>query len=59
MVDPAALRPGRFGVHLYVGLPDAGDLTDGHGCAPQVENASPLDGLIDEVVVKTVEFFGG
>jgi transitional endoplasmic reticulum ATPase len=23
LVDPAALRPGRFGVHLYVGLPDA------------------------------------
>jgi transitional endoplasmic reticulum ATPase len=22
LVDPAALRPGRFGVHLYVGLPD-------------------------------------
>jgi transitional endoplasmic reticulum ATPase len=25
MVDPAALRPGRFGIHLYVGLPDAAD----------------------------------
>jgi len=25
MVDPAALRPGRFGVHLPVGLPDTGD----------------------------------
>jgi transitional endoplasmic reticulum ATPase len=25
MVDPAVLRPGRFGVHLYVGLPDATD----------------------------------
>ena len=25
MVDPAALRPGRFGVHLYVGLPDEAD----------------------------------
>jgi transitional endoplasmic reticulum ATPase len=25
MVDPAALRPGRFGVHLYVGLPDEHD----------------------------------
>jgi transitional endoplasmic reticulum ATPase len=25
MVDPAALRPGRFGVHLYVGLPNAED----------------------------------
>ncbi|HEY1298723.1 MAG TPA: AAA family ATPase [Chloroflexota bacterium] len=25
IVDPAALRPGRFGVHLYVGLPDATD----------------------------------
>jgi transitional endoplasmic reticulum ATPase len=23
LVDPAALRPGRFGVHLYVGLPNA------------------------------------
>jgi transitional endoplasmic reticulum ATPase len=25
MVDPAALRPGRFGVHLQVGLPDESD----------------------------------
>jgi transitional endoplasmic reticulum ATPase len=25
MVDAAALRPGRFGVHLYVGLPEADD----------------------------------
>jgi transitional endoplasmic reticulum ATPase len=25
LVDPAALRPGRFGVHLYVGLPEAAD----------------------------------
>ncbi|MFN0070620.1 MAG: AAA family ATPase [Chloroflexota bacterium] len=25
MVDPAALRPGRFGVHLFVGLPDEND----------------------------------
>jgi len=25
LVDPAALRPGRFGVHLAVGLPDATD----------------------------------
>lgn len=25
MVDPAALRPGRFGVHLQVGLPDRSD----------------------------------
>src|SRR5439155_10737125 len=25
VVDPAALRPGRFGVHLHVGLPSAAD----------------------------------
>jgi len=25
MVDPAALRPGRFGVHLHVGAPEAAD----------------------------------
>lgn len=24
-IDPAALRPGRFGVHLYVGVPTAAD----------------------------------
>jgi transitional endoplasmic reticulum ATPase len=28
MVDAAALRPGRFGVHLYVGMPDLSDRTD-------------------------------
>ncbi|HEY7062976.1 MAG TPA: AAA family ATPase [Chloroflexota bacterium] len=28
MVDPAALRPGRFGVHVYVGLPNDADRAD-------------------------------
>src|ERR1051325_5822787 len=28
LVDAAALRPGRFGVHLYVGLPDLADRND-------------------------------
>jgi transitional endoplasmic reticulum ATPase len=28
MVDPAALRPGRFGVHLHIGRPDASDRAD-------------------------------
>jgi transitional endoplasmic reticulum ATPase len=61
MVDPAALRPGRFGVHLYVGLPDAADRAEIlriHLRRAAVANASTLDGLIHEVVVKTVEFSG-
>jgi transitional endoplasmic reticulum ATPase len=28
LVDPAALRPGRFGVHLYVGVPNDADRAD-------------------------------
>ncbi len=46
MVDPAALRPGRFGVHLSVGLPDAAERAEilrihlrGASFNPQVADA--------------------
>jgi transitional endoplasmic reticulum ATPase len=51
MVDPAALRPGRFGVHLHVGLPDAADRAEILGIhlrAAAME--SDRDRLIDELV---------
>src|SRR5207248_844596 len=53
LVDPAALRPGRFGVHLYVGLPDTSERAEilrihlsGSTLAPGLS----IDSLVGRVV---------
>ncbi|MCA1645376.1 MAG: AAA family ATPase, partial [Chloroflexi bacterium] len=61
MVDPAALRPGRFGVHLYVGLPEAVDRAEIvriHLRRAAVEPAGSREAMIEEVVRKTGTFTG-
>jgi len=61
MVDPAALRPGRFGVHLYVGLPAAADRAEIlriHVRRAALENSGSRDRLIQELVGKTDAFSG-
>jgi transitional endoplasmic reticulum ATPase len=61
MVDPAALRPGRFGVHLYIGLPAAADRAEIlriHLRRTAVAKTNTLDGLVEELVAKTVAFSG-
>ena len=56
IVDPAALRPGRFGVHLYVGLPEPADRAEilrihlrGAALAPGVS----LDDLVERLVARS------
>jgi transitional endoplasmic reticulum ATPase len=49
MVDPAALRPGRFGIHLHVGLPDdtaRADILRIHLRGAHIDPATPLDELV-------------
>jgi transitional endoplasmic reticulum ATPase len=61
LVDPAALRPGRFGVHLYVGLPDAADRAEIvriHLRRAAVASPATLDGLTAEIVARSETFSG-
>jgi transitional endoplasmic reticulum ATPase len=60
-VDPAALRPGRFGVHLYVGLPDDAERAEilriqlrGAALGARVK----LDDIVSSLVPLTAGFSG-
>lgn len=51
MVDPAALRPGRFGVHLHIGAPDVDDraaILRIHLAGTRLVDGLLLDGVIEE-----------
>ncbi|MBM2810158.1 MAG: family ATPase, subfamily [Chloroflexi bacterium] len=55
-VDSSMLRPGRFGVHLAVNLPDAadrGEILRIHLRGAALESGVELDGLIDHLVQAT------
>lgn len=61
IVDPAMLRPGRFGVHLYVGLPDSEEREEilrihlkGAILGPNTTN----DGLVRALLPHTEGFSG-
>jgi transitional endoplasmic reticulum ATPase len=61
LIDPSILRPGRFGVHIAVGLPDAQARREIlrialRGARPDGDRA--LDAIIDAVVPLTEEFSG-
>jgi SpoVK/Ycf46/Vps4 family AAA+-type ATPase len=61
LVDPAALRPGRFGVHLYVGLPSAEDRAEIvriHLRRATLEPKVALDDLVERLVASTEGFSG-
>jgi transitional endoplasmic reticulum ATPase len=56
MVDPAALRPGRFGVHLHVGTPDAVDraaILRIHLKGSTLAEGTTMEGLLDQLVPAT------
>jgi transitional endoplasmic reticulum ATPase len=61
MVDPAAMRPGRFGVHLHVGVPDAADraaILRIHLGKASLDDDLHLDQLIDHLLPRTEGLVG-
>jgi transitional endoplasmic reticulum ATPase len=61
MVDPAALRPGRFGVHLYVGPPAADDRAEIlriHLGQTSLADGLDIDSVIAELVPRTEGMVG-
>lgn len=61
MVDPAALRPGRFGVHLHVGLPataDRAEILQIHLRGTVVDASGSRDELVDRLADQTEGFSG-
>ncbi|SOD94668.1 AAA family ATPase [Blastococcus haudaquaticus] len=61
MVDPAALRPGRFGVHLHVGPPDeAGraEILRIHLAGTALDGDLTLDRMVEHLVPRTAGMTG-
>ncbi len=61
LVDPALLRPGRFGVHLALGLPDAADRAEIlriHLRGATLDRASDSEQLVDTLATRTSGFSG-
>jgi transitional endoplasmic reticulum ATPase len=61
MVDPAALRPGRFGVHLYVGPPEADERAEIlriHLRDARIHDETSLEAVIRELVGRTKGLVG-
>jgi transitional endoplasmic reticulum ATPase len=61
LIDPSILRPGRFGVHIPVGLPDGEARREILRIAlrsPRPEGERDLDAIVDAVVPLTEEFSG-
>jgi len=61
MVDPAALRPGRFGVHLHVGPPEADEraqILRIHLRDARAHDEATLEALIHELVDRTQGLVG-
>jgi len=61
LVDPSMLRPGRFGVHLYVGPPDdAGraEILRIHLSSASLAPGVMLDELVADLVARTADFSG-
>jgi transitional endoplasmic reticulum ATPase len=61
LIDPSILRPGRFGVHIAVGLPDAEARRQILRIALRstiAEAARDIDAIIDAVIPRTEGFSG-
>ena len=60
LIDPSILRPGRFGVHIAVGLPDAAARRQIMAIALRSASggAGSLDAIIDAIVPRTEKFSG-
>src|SRR3954469_20933717 len=61
LIDPSVLRPGRFGVHIAVGLPDAGARAEILRLGlrtPTLKAGKEIDAIIKKVVPLTKNFSG-
>ena len=59
MIDPAMLRPGRFGLHLEIGLPEPDGRVDIMRALMRKVPSGQLDGLEELVKSKQCERFSG
>ncbi len=61
LIDPSVLRPGRFGVHIAVGLPDSAARADILRIClrmPKVEPGKEIASIVDKVTPMTEGFSG-
>ena len=61
LIDPSVLRPGRFGVHIAVGMPDAADRAEILRIGlrmPKVEPGKGIDAIVAKVAPMTEGFSG-
>jgi transitional endoplasmic reticulum ATPase len=61
LIDPSVLRPGRFGVHIAVGLPDAqarAEILRLGLRTPKLEARKEIDAIVKKIVPMTKGFSG-
>jgi transitional endoplasmic reticulum ATPase len=59
LIDPSILRPGRFGVHIAVGLPDAASRREIlRICLRTKDDGADLSSITDAIVPRTENFSG-
>jgi transitional endoplasmic reticulum ATPase len=61
LIDPSVLRPGRFGVHIAVGLPDTAARAEILRLGlrtPKVKTGKEIDAIIKKIVPLTKGFSG-
>ncbi len=59
LIDPSILRPGRFGVHIAVGLPDAAARQEIlRICLRRKDGGADLSAIIEAIVPRTENFSG-
>jgi transitional endoplasmic reticulum ATPase len=61
LIDPSVLRPGRFGVHIAVGLPDAAARADILRIGlrtPKLESGKESESIVEKITPLTKDFSG-
>jgi ATP-dependent 26S proteasome regulatory subunit len=61
LIDPSVLRPGRFGVHIAVGMPDAkarADILRLGLRTPKLEGRKEIEAIVKKTVPMTKDFSG-
>jgi SpoVK/Ycf46/Vps4 family AAA+-type ATPase len=58
LIDPSILRPGRFGVHIPVGLPDAAERKQILEVCLRTRGSGGIDAIVQAVVPLTEGYSG-